>query len=321
MPGRADDGPRSLPRHDGARACRTIATARSMPTANWSQPSPRPGLATSRQRIERSAWCWSTTSRRTRAARRAVCSAFNRPKPEDVTTSPAIFALLLRAGACIIDGLELLATDRPRPAAPRRRRHPIARRRGRELCRGAGAARGLFPPMYIALVRVGEASPSLDQVLEVLAGERARSEALRRRLSDDPLSVVRARRGRLRAALLPHSCCRSSPACCRISAPRSIRSSDLPQHLDLLRGNPDGAGRLAATIAAIWLCSGRSASAAASPRDHGQAGDPQRDERTARRCSAASRPAARQRRSICSITLRILIDMMATTGLSAGGLD
>src|SRR5207245_5815958 len=42
---------------------------------------------------------------------------------------------------------------------------------------------GLFPAMYIALVRVGEASGSLDQVLEVLAGERARSEALRRRLT------------------------------------------------------------------------------------------------------------------------------------------
>ena len=42
----------------------------------------------------------------------------------------------------------------------------------------------LFPPMYVALVRVGEVSGTLDQVLEVLAAERARSEAMRRKLGD-----------------------------------------------------------------------------------------------------------------------------------------
>ncbi len=42
----------------------------------------------------------------------------------------------------------------------------------------------LFPPMYVALVRVGEASGSLDQVLEVLADERMRAEAVRRKLTE-----------------------------------------------------------------------------------------------------------------------------------------
>src|SRR4029077_14695987 len=42
----------------------------------------------------------------------------------------------------------------------------------------------LFPPMYVALVRVGEASGTLGEILEVLASERARSEALRRKLGD-----------------------------------------------------------------------------------------------------------------------------------------
>ena len=58
--------------------------------------------------------------------------------------------------------------------------------------------------MYVALVRVGEASGSLDQVLEVLADERARAEALRRKLGDAlryPAFVLA--RGRLRAAVLP----------------------------------------------------------------------------------------------------------------------
>jgi general secretion pathway protein F len=42
----------------------------------------------------------------------------------------------------------------------------------------------LFPPMFVALVRVGEASGSLGEILEVLAAERARAEALRRKLGD-----------------------------------------------------------------------------------------------------------------------------------------
>src|SRR6266849_8970395 len=54
---------------------------------------------------------------------------------------------------------------------------------------------GLFPPMYVALIRVGEASGSLDQGLEVLADERTRTEALRRRLVEAvryPLFVLGA---------------------------------------------------------------------------------------------------------------------------------
>ena len=42
----------------------------------------------------------------------------------------------------------------------------------------------LFPPMYVALVRVGEASGTLDHILEALGSERARAEALRRKVSD-----------------------------------------------------------------------------------------------------------------------------------------
>ena len=38
--------------------------------------------------------------------------------------------------------------------------------------------------MYVALVRVGEASGTLGEILEVLAAERARAEALRRKLGD-----------------------------------------------------------------------------------------------------------------------------------------
>ena len=95
-------------------------------------------------------------------------------------------ALLLKAGARLDDGLELLAArSRFRPAARRSSPKSASRvsrakaspRRWRVILR-------LFPPMYVALVRVGEASGSLDQMLEVLAAERTRAEALRRKLGD-----------------------------------------------------------------------------------------------------------------------------------------
>jgi len=42
----------------------------------------------------------------------------------------------------------------------------------------------IFPAVYIALVRVGEASGTLDHILELLAVERQRTEAVRRKLSE-----------------------------------------------------------------------------------------------------------------------------------------
>ncbi len=42
----------------------------------------------------------------------------------------------------------------------------------------------VFPPLYVALARVGEASGALPAVLETLAAERQRSEAMGRKLKD-----------------------------------------------------------------------------------------------------------------------------------------
>ena len=121
---------------------------------------------------------------------------FNHPKSEDVTVFTRDLALLLRAGARINDGLELLATD-----------HDIGRLRlvvadvksrivaGESLGEALSQHGKLFPPLYIALVRVGEASGSLDHVLDVLANERYRAEQVRRRLADAiryPLFVLGA---------------------------------------------------------------------------------------------------------------------------------
>lgn len=129
------------------------------------------------------------------SARRAF-GLFNKPRPEDVTIFTRDLALLLRAGARINDGLELLAADsdfgRLRPVVADIRSRVLA---GDSFAEALTRHAALFPPMYVALIRVGEASGSLDQVLEVLADERSRAEALKRRLGDAtryPLFVLGA---------------------------------------------------------------------------------------------------------------------------------
>jgi general secretion pathway protein F len=129
------------------------------------------------------------------SARRAI-NLFNKPKAEDVTIFTRDLALLLRAGARINDGLELLAADadfgRLRPIVADIRSRVVA---GESFAEALARHDGMFPPMYVALIRVGEASGSLDQVLEVLADERSRTEALKRRLGEAiryPLFVLSA---------------------------------------------------------------------------------------------------------------------------------
>lgn len=123
-------------------------------------------------------------------------SLFNKPRAEDVTIFTRDLALLLRAGARINDGLELLSADRDfgrlRPVVADIRSRVVA---GESFAEALSRHEGLFPAMYVALIRVGEASGSLDQVLEVLADERSRTEALKRRLGEAiryPLFVLGA---------------------------------------------------------------------------------------------------------------------------------
>src|SRR5205085_4960007 len=81
--------------------------------------------------------------------------------------------------------LELLATDidigRLRPTVARIRANVLE---GESFGEAIARHPSLFPAMYVALVRVGEASGTLDHILEVLAAERSRAEALRRKLSE-----------------------------------------------------------------------------------------------------------------------------------------
>jgi general secretion pathway protein F len=111
--------------------------------------------------------------------------SLSRPRGEDVTVFTRDLALLLKAGARINDALELLSQDvdvgRLRPTVAKIRAAVLS---GESFAEAIAAYPVLFPPMYVALVRVGEASGTLDHILEVLGAERVRSEALRRRLAD-----------------------------------------------------------------------------------------------------------------------------------------
>jgi general secretion pathway protein F len=110
---------------------------------------------------------------------------FGRPSAAEITTFTRDMALLLRAGARLDAALELLSSDsdvgRLRPVVGKLRAALLG---GESFADAVGDHPALFPPMYSALVRVGEVSGTLDAVLEMLGAERARSEAMRRKLTD-----------------------------------------------------------------------------------------------------------------------------------------
>jgi general secretion pathway protein F len=110
---------------------------------------------------------------------------FGRPSSAEITTFTRDLALLLKAGARLDDALELLTGDadvgRLRPVIGKLHAALLS---GESLADAVAAYPALFPPMYSALVRVGEVSGTLDQVLDMLGAERARSEQMRRKLTD-----------------------------------------------------------------------------------------------------------------------------------------
>ncbi len=110
---------------------------------------------------------------------------FGKPGRAEVTTFTRDLALLLKAGARLDDALELLAGDadvgRLRPVVAKLRAALLS---GESLAEAVGAHPALFPSMYVVLVRVGEISGTLDQVLELLAQERLRAERMRRKVTD-----------------------------------------------------------------------------------------------------------------------------------------
>src|SRR5262245_9203829 len=119
------------------------------------------------------------------AASHSAGSLFSRPRAADVTPLTRDLALLLRAGARIDDALELLANDidigRLRPVVAQIKASILA---GESFADAIARQPTLFPAVYVALVRVGEASGTLDQVLDLLADERDRADTVRRKLTE-----------------------------------------------------------------------------------------------------------------------------------------
>jgi general secretion pathway protein F len=126
-----------------------------------------------------------TAEERRAVAGSGVMGLFGAPSREEVTTFTRDLALLLKAGARLDDALELLAGDadvgRMRPVVGKLRAALLG---GESLAEAIAAHPTLFPPMYVALVKVGEISGTLDQVLELLGEERMRAEQTRRKLTD-----------------------------------------------------------------------------------------------------------------------------------------
>lgn len=110
---------------------------------------------------------------------------FNAPRSEDVTIFTRDLALLLKAGARLDAALELLATDmdiaRLGPVVGKIRSGILG---GESFAEAISHHPAVFPAIYVALVRVGEASGTLDHILEVIAVDRERAEALRRKLGE-----------------------------------------------------------------------------------------------------------------------------------------
>jgi general secretion pathway protein F len=111
--------------------------------------------------------------------------ALARPQPEDVTNFTRDLALLMRAGQRINDALELLAADvdlgRMRPTVTALAGSVLS---GESFGEAVSLHPRIFPPIYLALIRVGETSGALVAILEALVSERQRAEALSRRLTD-----------------------------------------------------------------------------------------------------------------------------------------
>lgn len=110
---------------------------------------------------------------------------FSAPRPEDVTIFTQDLALLLKTGAHLNDALELITGDadigKLRAAISQVLASILS---GDTFADALARQPSLFPPVYVALVRIAETSGTLDQALEAIATERVRAEALRRKLLD-----------------------------------------------------------------------------------------------------------------------------------------
>jgi general secretion pathway protein F len=116
---------------------------------------------------------------------RSGSSFAQRPRSDEVTAFTLDLALLLRAGVRLDDALELLASEggvgRLQTTVKTIRSSVLS---GESFADALAKHPDVFPPAYLALIRVGDSSGNLDRMLDMLARERARADVLRRKLGD-----------------------------------------------------------------------------------------------------------------------------------------
>jgi general secretion pathway protein F len=108
-----------------------------------------------------------------------------RPRPEEIVVFSRDLALLLRSGTRINDALDLMSGERElgRMRALAGELHEAVLG-GKSFAEALGARPDVFPPLYLALAGLGEQTATLPTVLDAIAAEGARAEALRRRITD-----------------------------------------------------------------------------------------------------------------------------------------
>ena len=106
-------------------------------------------------------------------------------RPEDIVIFSRDLALLLTAGTRINDALDLMGSDRElgrmRAVAAELHHCVLA---GESFAEALARRPDVFTPLYIALAGLGEQTAMLPSILESMAAEGARAEALRRRIVD-----------------------------------------------------------------------------------------------------------------------------------------
>ena len=105
------------------------------------------------------------------------------PKAEDITAMTLDIVMLLKGGVTLSEALALLI-----PMGGSRWRGPVLRELhlalsvGKPFSRALAEHPRLFPPMYLKMVEVAEATGRLEEALTALAEERQRLERLRKKL-------------------------------------------------------------------------------------------------------------------------------------------
>ena len=108
-----------------------------------------------------------------------------RLKADDVTTFSRDLALLLKSGVRIDQALELMSDARMSgKIAPVAGALSASVNSGESFADALSRHGDLFPPVYVALARIGETSGGLAGVIDSLAEQRTRMAAMRRKAID-----------------------------------------------------------------------------------------------------------------------------------------